>query len=123
MFVVGTETDHVAPWRSTYKTRALNVSRYFSFVRTSGVLNACIISGPVNPKRRHRKLRWPDASIPLSPEQYLAKAEVCEGSWWPTWQQWLAERSSADRMAPPPLGNSGAGYPPLCDAPGGYVRG
>jgi poly[(R)-3-hydroxyalkanoate] polymerase subunit PhaC len=123
MFVVGTETDHVAPWRSTYKTRSLTRSRDFSFVLTSGGHNAGIISGPVNPKRRHRKLRWQDATTVLSPEQYLAEAEVCAGSWWPTWQQWLAGHSSPDRVAPPPMGNSVAGYPPLCDAPGGYVRG
>jgi polyhydroxyalkanoate synthase len=123
MFVVGTETDHVAPWRSTYKTRSLTRSGDFSFVLTSGGHNAGIISGPVNPKRRHRKFRWRDATSTLSPEQYLAEAEVGAGSWWPTWQQWLAGHSSPDRVAPPPMGNSAAGYPPLCDAPGGYVRG
>jgi len=92
-------------------------------VLTSGGHNAGIISGPVNPKRRHRRLTWHDASIALSPEQYLAEAEVCTGSWWPTWQHWLAEHSSPDRLAPPPMGNAATGYPPLCDAPGGYVRG
>ena len=123
MFVVGTETDHVAPWRSAYKTRSLTRSSDFSFVLTSGGHNGGIISGPVNPKRRHRKFRWRDATSTLSPDQYLAEAEVCAGSWWPTWQQWLAGHSSPERTAPPPTGNSAAGYPPLCDAPGGYVRG
>jgi polyhydroxyalkanoate synthase len=123
MFVVGTETDHVAPWPSAYKTRSLTRSRDFSFVLTSGGHNAGIISGPVNPKRRHRVQRWQDATSTPGPEQYLAEAEVRPGSWWPTWQQWLAEHSSPDRLAPPPPGNSAAGYPPLCDAPGGYVRG
>ena len=122
MFVVGTETDHVAPWRSTYKTRALTRSSDFSFVLTSGGHNAGIISGPVNPKRRHRKLRWQEATAALTPEQYLAEAEVCAGSWWPTWQQWLVDHSSPERTAPPTLGNAAAGYPTLCDAPGGYVR-
>ncbi|HLQ13197.1 MAG TPA: alpha/beta fold hydrolase [Steroidobacteraceae bacterium] len=123
MFVVGTETDHVAPWRSAYKTRALTRSSDFSFVLTSGGHNAGIISGPVNPKRRHRVLRWQDQTTTPSPEQYLAEAEVCAGSWWPAWQQWLARHSSPDRIAPSPLGNAAAGYPPLSDAPGGYVRG
>jgi len=123
MFVVGTETDHVAPWRSAYKTRSLTHSSDFSFVLTSGGHNAGIISGPVNPKRRHRKLRWLETSSALSPDQYLAEAEACAGSWWPTWQQWLAGHSSPERTAPPALGNSAAGYPPLCDAPGAYVRG
>jgi polyhydroxyalkanoate synthase len=123
MFVVGTETDHVAPWQSAYKTRSLTRSPDYTFVLTSGGHNAGIVSGAVNPKRRHRALRWNDAGSNLTPEQYLQHAEVRAGSWWPTWQQWLAEHSSPGRTPPPPLGNSSAGYPPLCDAPGGYVHG
>jgi polyhydroxyalkanoate synthase len=123
MFVVGTETDHVAPWRSAFKTRSLTRSSDYSFVLTSGGHNAGIISGPVNPKRRHRIFRWDDATTAVSPEQFMESAQLQAGSWWPTWQQWLVAHSSAERVAPPPRGNSSAGYVPLADAPGGYVRG
>ncbi len=123
MFVVGTETDHVAPWRSAFKTRSLTRSNDYSFVLTSGGHNAGIISGPVNPKRRHRVYRWDDATAAASPEQFLESAQPQAGSWWPTWEQWLVAHSAAQRVAPPPLGNSSAGYVPLADAPGGYVRG
>ena len=54
MFVVGTETDHVAPWRSVYKVGKLVRSTDFTFCLTSGGHNAGIISGPQHPKRRHR---------------------------------------------------------------------
>ena len=54
MFVVGTETDHVAPWKSVYKVSGLTSSPEFTFLLTSGGHNAGIISGPVHPKRRHR---------------------------------------------------------------------
>jgi polyhydroxyalkanoate synthase len=123
MFVVGTETDHVAPWRSAFKTRALTRSDDFSFVLTSGGHNAGIISGPVNPKRRHRIYRWGDATTAVSPEQYMERAELHAGSWWPTWAHWLAGHSAGERVAPPPMGNAAAGFPALCSAPGGYVRG
>jgi polyhydroxyalkanoate synthase subunit PhaC len=123
MFVVGTETDHVAPWRSAFKTRALTRSDDFSFVLTSGGHNAGIISGPVNPKRRHRICCWGDATTAASPDQFMEQAELRAGSWWPTWEHWLAEHSSPARVAPPPMGNAAAGFPALCDAPGGYVRG
>ena len=123
MFVVGTETDHVAPWRSAFKTRALTRSADFSFVLTSGGHNAGIISGPVNPKRRHREFHWTDAAAAASPEQFLDGAQLHAGSWWPTWERWLAARSTPATATPPPMGNAAAGYPPLCDAPGGYVRG
>ena len=122
MFVVGTETDHVAPWRSAFKTRSLTRSNDYSFVLTSGGHNAGIISGPVNPKRRHRVYRWSDPAAPGSPEQFMETAQLNAGSWWPTWQQWLAAHSAPERPAAPPRGNASAGYVPLADAPGGYVR-
>ncbi|MGH8253117.1 MAG: PHA/PHB synthase family protein [Steroidobacteraceae bacterium] len=123
MFVVGTETDHVAPWRSAFKTRALTRSNDYTFLLTSGGHNAGIISGPVNPKRRHRIQQWNDVAAPASPGQFMERAELRAGSWWPTWQQWLVAHSAPGLVAPPPRGNAAAGYVPLADAPGGYVLG
>jgi len=122
LFVLGTETDHVAPWRSVYKARGLTRSSDYTFLLTSGGHNAGIVSGPQNPKRRHRILHWTDAGSSLAPEAYLQQAELRQGSWWPTWQQWLASHAAARQVAPPPLGNAAAGYPPGEDAPGSYVR-
>ncbi|HVN41157.1 MAG TPA: alpha/beta fold hydrolase, partial [Steroidobacteraceae bacterium] len=51
LFVVGTETDHVAPWRSVYKVGRLVRSSDYTFCLTSGGHNAGIISGPQHPKR------------------------------------------------------------------------
>jgi polyhydroxyalkanoate synthase len=123
MFVVGTETDHVAPWQSAFKTRALTRSNDYTFLLTSGGHNAGIISGPVNAKRRHRVLQWNDPVAFASPEQFIEQAELRAGSWWPTWQQWLVAHSAPGLTAPPPRGNAAAGYVPLADAPGGYVLG
>ena len=123
MFVVGTETDHVAPWHSAFKTRAVTRSNDYTFLLTSGGHNAGIISGPVNAKRRHRLLQWNDPVARASPEQFMEQAELRAGSWWPTWQQWLVAHSAPGLTAPPPRGNAAAGYVPLADAPGGYVLG
>jgi len=122
MFVGGTETDHVAPWASVFKTGALTRSADYTFLLTSGGHNAGIISGAVNAKRRHRLLHW-DTAVDSAPTAFLEAAELRTGSWWPTWQHWLASHSPAARVAPPPLGNAAAGYPVLAAAPGGYVRG
>jgi polyhydroxyalkanoate synthase len=123
MFVVGTETDHVAPWRSVYKVRGLTRSPDFTFLLTSGGHNAGIVSGPVHPKRRHRVLTWNDAETTLTPDAWLEQATQKAGSWWPTWQQWLVDHSSTPRVAPPPVGNAAAGLAPLAQAPGEYVHG
>jgi polyhydroxyalkanoate synthase len=121
MFVVGTETDHVAPWQSTYKARGLTRSSDYTFLLTSGGHNAGIVSGAVHPRRRHRVRTWSNATDTLTPREWFDTTEPAAGSWWPIWQRWLAERSTQERVAPPSLGSAAAGYPPLDDAPGKYV--
>jgi polyhydroxyalkanoate synthase len=121
MFVVGTETDHVAPWKSVYKARGLTRSTDYTFLLTSGGHNAGIVSGPEHPRRRHRVRTWLNAQESLSSEEWFESTEPRQGSWWPVWQQWLVQHSAADQVAPPSMGSERAGYRPICDAPGEYV--
>jgi polyhydroxyalkanoate synthase len=123
MFVVGTETDHVAPWHSAFKTAGLVRSNDYTFLLTSGGHNAGIISGPSHPKRRHRTLHVDDSTQLGSPEDYERNAVAHTGSWWPTWIEWLAAQSSVEQVSPPPLGNPSAGLTALRAAPGEYVLG
>jgi polyhydroxyalkanoate synthase len=122
MFVVGTETDHVAPWQSVYKVRGLTRSPDYTFLLTSGGHNAGIVSGPVHPRRRHRVRTWSNERDTLTPKEWLDSTPPVQGSWWPVWQHWLGEHSSAKRVAPPAIGSPKNGYAPLGDAPGDYVR-
>jgi polyhydroxyalkanoate synthase len=119
MFVVGTETDHVAPWRSVYKARALTRSSDYTFLLTSGGHNAGIVSGPVHPRRRHRVRTWLNATETLPPERWLETTAPQPGSWWPVWESWLTQHSSPERVAAPPMGSPIDR--PLCAAPGEYV--
>jgi polyhydroxyalkanoate synthase len=121
MFVVGTETDHVAPWRSVYKVGKLVRSGDYTFCLTSGGHNAGIISGPQHPKRRHRVHTSKAGTRLLSPDRYLERVEPTPGSWWPTWAKWLEEHSGERKVAPPPMGAPKQGLKPLCAAPGEYV--
>ncbi len=121
MFVVGTETDHVAPWKSVYKVGRLSGSAEFTFLLTSGGHNAGIVSGPVHPKRRHRVRSTRPAEQDLSADTWFETTEVKAGSWWPTWNEWLNAHSPEGRVAPPTLGSEAAGYAPIADAPGSYV--
>jgi polyhydroxyalkanoate synthase len=121
MFVVGTETDHVAPWQSVYKARGLTSSDDYTFLLTSGGHNAGIVSGPVHPRRRYRVRTWLKAGETLTSQTWFETTQPEAGSWWPVWQRWLTQHSIQTRVAPPPLGSAAAGYPPIADAPGEYV--
>jgi len=121
MFVLGTEADHVAPWKSAYKARALTRSKDYTFALVSAGHNGGIVCGPENPKRRFRELTLEDADTALTPEEWLQRAWLQQGSWWSSWAAWLAAHSGPPDGKPPSLGNAAAGYPVLADAPGTYV--
>ena len=121
MFVLGTETDHVAPWRSVYKIHHLNGGE-ITFALTSGGHNAGVVSGPEHPRRRYRVHTHQPGDKYIDPEEWLEQMEPQPGSWWPLWDKWLDARMST-RVAPPTLGASRKGLKPLCDAPGTYVFG
>jgi len=121
MFVVGTETDHVAPWKSVYKARGLTRSADYTFLLTSGGHNAGIISGAVHPRRRHRVRTWSNDADTLPPDAWFESTAPRAGSWWPTWEEWLAQHSARSKVGPPAMGAAAAGYVPLADAPGEYV--
>jgi len=121
MFVVGTETDHVAPWKSVYKVDRYVQCSEFTFLLTSGGHNAGIISGPAHPKRRHRVRTRKGGESRLTADKWLETTEVKQGSWWPTWGAWLDSHSSPERVAPPTMGAPERGYVPTASAPGEYV--
>lgn len=120
IFCLGTETDHVAPWRSVYKIHLLCDSE-ITFVLTTGGHNTGIVSPPSQAGRSHRIGLRARSGRYLDPELYLAHAARKTGSWWPTWQTWLAERSGPP-ASPPAIGAPGKGIVALADAPGHYVR-
>jgi polyhydroxyalkanoate synthase len=120
VFVVGTEHDHVAPWRSVYKIHYLTDTDV-TFALTSGGHNAGIVSEPGHPHRHFRILEKQADDPCLSPDEWMAAAPVQDGSWWPAWETWLSAHGSVEQVVPPGMGAPDKGYPPLDDAPGTYV--
>jgi polyhydroxyalkanoate synthase len=119
IFTVSTVRDHIAPWKSVYKIHLFTESDV-TFVLTSGGHNAGIVSEPGHPHRSFQMLSQKNADKYLTPAKWLEKAPNFEGSWWPKWQEWLAQHSGKEEHSPS-LGNSAKGFPVICEAPGTYV--
>ena len=121
MFVVGTETDHVAPWQSVYKLHGLTHGE-LTFLLTSGGHNAGIVSGPEHPRRRYRMATRKLQDNYCAPEDWLEKTSINQGSWWPAWNAWL-DQQITEQKAPPVMGGKGKARQILGEAPGEYVYG
>ena len=120
-FVLGTATDHVAPWKSVYKAMRL-MNNEMTFALTTGGHNAGIACGPDHPRRKHWIATRQPGDLYVGPDEWQADNELVDGSWWPAWNAWLDARSGGSRKAPS-MGKPKAGYKPLRDAPGIYVFG
>ncbi len=121
IFAVGTETDHIAPWRSVYKLH-LFTDNELTFLLTNGGHNAGVVSEPGHQGRRYHMATRRNGDAYVSPDNWLALATPGEGSWWPIWTEWLEQHGSAGQVTPPRLGAPERGYAPLWPAPGIYVH-
>lgn len=120
MFAVGTERDHVAPWRSVYKIHQL-ADTDITFALANGGHNAGIVSEPGHNGRHYRIAHHRHRDQIVSPEEWLENSTEESGSWWLSWSQWLVRHSKSPMIRPPSLGAPRKGYRPLEDAPGTYV--
>jgi polyhydroxyalkanoate synthase len=114
-FVVATEADHVAPWRSVYKLN-LAVNSDMTFLLTSGGHNAGICSEPGHPRRHFRSSLLPNSENYIDPDRWCQSTPEQAGSWWPCWADWLAQ-GQTQRAAVPVLSEDSE----LPAAPGEYV--
>jgi polyhydroxyalkanoate synthase len=123
VFTVGTESDHVAPWRSVFKIQ-LFTDAEVTFALTTGGHNIGILGLPERrqtlPARSFRIAKRSEHGGHPDPGAWLASAKQHQGSWWRAWISWLSERSGKPGPQPA-LGAPQKGYPILEDAPGSYV--
>jgi len=106
--------DHIVPWRSAYRTTTLVNGDVTFVLGASGH-----IAGVVNPPEPARRSFWTNALLTDDPDDWLARAESVDGSWWPHWAEWLQEYAGPRRAAPAAAGSDE--FPPLDPAPGTYV--
>jgi len=120
MFVIGTETDHIAPWRSVYKVE-LFTDNEVTFVLTNGGHNAGILSEPGHRGRHYLIATRKRGDRYVDPDTWLSLATPVDGSWWPALASWLESKSDAERVPPPGVGAPSRGLVPLGEAPGLYI--
>ena len=116
-FILSTREDHIAPWKATYVATQLYSGPVRFVLAASGH-----IAGVVNPPAAGKYNHWTGANLkthPKNPDEWLAKAEMKPGSWWPEWQQWIAAFDDGKVPAREPGGGK---LKPIEDAPGAYVK-
>jgi len=114
-YVVAGVADHICPWQSCYRsTQMLGGSNQF-VLSTNGHI-AALVNPPENPKA---SFQTAGADNPTDPQEWLQTAKSEQGSWWPHYAAWLADRSGPEKPAPETLGSTR--FHELGAAPGSYV--
>jgi poly[(R)-3-hydroxyalkanoate] polymerase subunit PhaC len=116
-FILSTREDHIAPWKATYVATQLYSGPVRFVLAASGH-----IAGVVNPPAAGKYNHWTNTKMkrfPKNPDEWLASAEMRPGSWWPEWQEWVAEFDDGKVPAREP----GSGkLKAIENAPGSYVK-
>ncbi len=109
---ISTREDHIAPWKATYVSTQTFGGPCRFILAGSGH-----IAGIVNPPPGKYPY-WTNDENPPTADEWLAKAEHHEGSWWPAWKEWMKPFAGPKVAARKP----GSGkLKVLEDAPGSYV--
>ncbi|MEO0883341.1 MAG: alpha/beta fold hydrolase [Pseudomonadota bacterium] len=114
-FIVAGVTDHITPWKACYRTTQLLGSEDITFILSNSGHLQSLLNPPGNPKAQY----FANKELPESADAWADKAEEVKASWWPTWGEWLKERSGSLKTAPKETGN--ASFEPLYPSPGKYV--
>ena len=114
VFILSTREDHIAPWKSTYLATQLYTGPTKFCLAASGH-----IAGVVNPPASGKYGHWVNDRLPKKAEQWLETATQRQGSWWPTWDEWV--KSYAGEQIPARKPGDG-GLKVLGPAPGTYVK-
>lgn len=109
---VACEGDHIAPWLDCWRGFAMSGSEDRTFILSQSGHIAGIINPPGRIKYGHYTS---DAGFAGTAEDWRKAAAFHEGSWWPTWLEWLKPRAGTMVPARVPAASLG-------EAPGTYVH-
>ena len=104
LFILGGATDHITPWKATYRSTQLFGSEDITFVLSQSGHMQAILNPPDNPRARYF-IQEKGGILPETADDWLEGAQQRDESWWPLWIDWLASRSGEEKLAPMDLGN------------------
>ena len=108
MLVIALKDDHVSAWEAVYRgARSLGAD----FILGGSGHNA----GVINPPAANKHGFWTREDKPENTHEWLAGATRNEGSWWPTWTEWLDVHGSRRQV------EARKPRKPIEPAPGRYV--
>ena len=113
IFLQSSQTDHIAPYNSIYKSTKLFGGKVKFIMAGSGH-----IAGVINHPDAKKYQYWTNDETPDEVEDWVAGAAQHPGSWWPEWHRWLSRKSG--KKVPARVPGDGK-LEPLMDAPGSYV--
>lgn len=118
LFILGGVTDHITPWKATYRSTQLFGSKNVTYVLSQSGHMQAILNPPGNPKAKYY-VQTKKGKLPETADEWLQGTEEVKGSWWPFWMEWIQARSGGKKPAPADVGSKA--HPPLESAPGLYV--
>jgi polyhydroxyalkanoate synthase len=113
-YLLSTREDHIAPWKSTYRSTQLLGGPKRFVLAASGH-----IAGVVNPPESGKYGHWINNDLPPDPEEWFKGATEMAGSWWPDWHRWVSALGKQQVAARVPGDGK---LTPIDDAPGSYVK-
>ena len=116
MYSVATREDHIAPAASVF----LGLQKFGNPGRFV-LAGSGHIAGVINPPARGKYQYWTGGPAEGKLEDWIAKAQIHPGSWWPDWLAWIEEQGAARVPAARRVPGTGA-YKAIEDAPGSYVK-
>jgi polyhydroxyalkanoate synthase len=112
IYAVGTQQDHIVPWKSAWRISQLVRGPVRFALGGSGHI-AGVINQPAKGKGY-----WTNDKPVNSADEWFESADHHSGSWWTDWLEWLRARSGR-QVSPPAMGSQA--YQPIVPAPGTYV--
>jgi polyhydroxyalkanoate synthase len=114
VFLQSAREDHIAPYRSVYKSTKLFGGPITFMMAGSGHI-AGVINHPDAKKYQH----WTNEKLPATVEDWIAGATETPGSWWNYWDKWLSAKSGSKVAARVPGDRK---LKVIEDSPGSYVK-